>query len=148
MTVATEPINEVKIALYGRLNGDATLTALLSGGIVEDGKQANKALPLVTYQRQGGSALYVLGGVNHWRYIFAVKGITEGSSSKVAGQISARVSTLLLAATPLTFQGADPVELMPGGVAWLSPIDFTETSDGKVFSHIGAVYEINCREAS
>lgn len=141
-TLTTEPINAVKTALYGALD------AALSATVVEDGKQANKPLPVVTYQRQGGSGIYTLGGVTHWRYIFAVKAIAGGASSKAAGEIAADISEALLADDPLTFQPTDGVELVEGGVIWLSPIDLTETSDGGPFSHVGAAWEINVRSAA
>lgn len=135
-----EPINELKGALRSYLLADGTIAAKVGAhGVYEDGNHREEALPLIVYRRVGGGSERVLGnGRTAVRSLFSIKAIAGGTGgSKVAGEIASRIDVLL---DGETFAIASPFTV--DSITEVAPIDYAETADGELYSHIGASFEI------
>ena len=124
-------------AIYSRLSGDATLTALGVTGIYYGIAPAGAAAPYVTIQQVDGEDARVFGARAHSRLTFHVKGWDEGPSHLRAKQIAERCDALL-----------DEYALSVGGTAVMScrrgailP-DLTEVTNGIQYRQAGGLYDI------
>lgn len=136
-------MNELDTAIFNKLTGDSTLTALLSAGTasVFNGMAPQGAsLPYVIFSAASDRDGYTLATEATVDFIYTVKAVTESPaaspSKKSAGVIAARIKTVLNDA-PLTIAGR----------TWLSTrreslIDYSETSTSKVYQHTGANYRV------
>jgi hypothetical protein len=130
-------VNAVKAAIFARLDGDATMDSLATGGVHERTAPQGTACPYVIFHKQTGTPRYALG--NNYAFtedLYLIKGVTDEPSSKVAGQIAERVDALF-----------DRYALSVTGSTVLVcrrelDVDYDEHTDGRVYKHVGAIYRI------
>lgn len=130
--------NAVKSALAARLEGDATLTAIIGATSVFDTlAPQNEDPPYVIFQKQSGVPSYTLSERIWDDQLYAVKAVADGASAAQAGTIHARIDALLTD-QPLTVSGHTNHLLRRR-----RDIDYTETlPGGNRVRHMGAVYEV------
>lgn len=124
--------------LYSKLHGDATLLALVPGGVYTWPVPANISGAFVLYQMQSGMDIRGNGpgriGVNGLWLVRAVfEALSFGGNLQTAAN---RIDTLLQAASGTA----------TGGVVWAcvreEPFQLVEVADGRQFRHLGGTYRI------
>ncbi len=130
----------VKTALYSRLSGDSTLTALTGGTaqVYDTLAPQNAGTATVVYQKQSGVPQHTFGTATAWEdQLYMVKAITQGSSV-VAGQtILSRVDALL---------NNQPLSVSGGTQFYLQRVndlpDYREVVNSITYNHTGASYRL------
>lgn len=135
----TEGINnELAVAIYTFLKGQRTITALLAdgaAGIHEDAPPANANLPALVYNQASGVPSYTLGeGRSHKDFVYQVKGICKGDSSKAA-QLIADAVEAVLSDGALTLPGRNVMV-----VEHIGDTRLNERADGVRYNHRGGLY--------
>lgn len=137
------PMNAVGKALFTKLAGASSLTALLAAGtagVFENVAPQNEDVPYVVFNAQSPSTpLYAFGSatVKLEDAIYQVKGITEGHSAAAAGTIADKINDALNGAT-LTITGYTSLQ-----IGRIQDIDYPEVvQGGKRFNHRGALYRV------
>jgi hypothetical protein len=132
-------MNAVEAGLYTKLTGDATLTALLSGGtasvfygVAPDGADP----PYLVFNEQTDTPDYTFTQKARDNLLYQVKGITSGPSAKTAGSIAERIESVLTD-TALTVSGKTLLYLRKE-----SGVHYPEVDQGRVFHHRGGLYRI------
>lgn len=135
--------NPADAAIYTKLSGDVTLTALLAGGTASPSVYhaeipQDAALPAVVFNAQSPSTPSRTFGAVAWENaVYQVKAVTEGRSAAAAGTIAARIDTLLDGPS-LTYTGFTHM-----GCQRIQEIDYPETAPGGTrFVHRGALYRL------
>lgn len=129
----------VRAALYQRLSGDATLSAIATGGVHHrkatnpDGAPADP--PYVIFNAMDPAREVWTFGEGSQRAIWLVKGVCRGRSATKAEEIDARCRALL-----------HKVQIeVPGGhlsVLRESAIDYGDEGDGDPWHHVGSLYRL------
>lgn len=127
-------MNAVDAAIHSKLTGDATLMALATGGVYHRLAPAGTSTPFVIFNLQTGDATYTQGRLATREMYYLIKGIDEGLSSKVAGQIDDRVIALLNDVM-LTVSGYTMLHLRRS-----SDVEYVEVADGVSYQHVGGLY--------
>ena len=131
-------MNPVRQALFGVLNGDATLKALLSTptAIYHRVVPQNATLPAVVFTRMAGTPEWSFDSAYLQTDIWLVKGVAKGSSSSPAEDIDARVR-VLLTDTKFSVTGRTLTAIFPE-----LDIDYEEVTAGEVYHHVGSQYRL------
>lgn len=129
--------DRIHAAIYTRLNGDATLKGLATGGIHHRLAPQGTEAPYVIFQRQAGTSLRTFAPGSTERAVWLVKSVCRGASATKAEEIDARCQALL-----------DGVKLSPATGRALtverhSAVEYGEASDGEQIHHVGSLYRIH-----
>ncbi len=126
-----------RAAVYSKLNGDATLTAMLATttSIYHRRAPANTAFPFIIFQKQSGVPVWSFQGPPLANQVWMFKGIDRSPSASVAEDIDKRIGVIL----------TDPVmSLSDGTLLYLrreSDIDYEEGTDpDNAVHHVGGLY--------
>ena len=130
-------------AIYAKLNGDATLTALLSAptAIYEAKAPRSAAFPLVIFDLYApGADAYTYGGRAYEQDLWIVRGVVKAGSSDAADDIAAAIDELLTDGA-LTISGRTQLYLRRE-----RKVKYTE-SDGDVdYRHSGGIFRLWTKE--
>lgn len=129
-------MNEIRRALYSRLNGDATLMALTTGGVHHQVAPQDAAMPVVVFHKQSGRPVWQFAGAHIQSDLWTVKAVNVGSSANTAEDIAARIDVVLTDA-PLAVTGRVLL-----AVYRESDIDFPEQDGADTYRHVGGVYRL------
>lgn len=135
----------IRRAVYGKLAGDSTLTALLgapasgySKAIYHNQAPAGAAYPYVVFQKQSGVPTEAFGDPSALETdVWMVKAVDRSTSADIAEAIRERLKTLLNDAT-LSISGATLLYLRRQND---SP-EYTELTDGVIFQHVGSLFRL------
>lgn len=137
MSVAT------RRAIYGKLAGDTTLTAMLGPASVGQNiyyqqAPAGAAFPYVIFSKQSGTPTYSFqtGQSAYDSEVWLVKGVDQGSSADTVDAIASRVDTLLTDGA-LSISGRTQMYLRRE-----SDVDYSEEDKGQLFRHAGALFRL------
>lgn len=137
-------MNAVNTALMTTLGGDATLSALATGG-VHRGRAPQGALPpYVVFAKMPTARedAYTLAGRAFRRLRYLVKAVVEGGSTDVAEQIKDRAD-VLLTDQAIAVSGHTLMALRR-----LGDVEYPEDLlGGRQFWHVGALYQIEVAPA-
>lgn len=130
--------NQVKAAIYTKLAADSTLTALLSGTAAIYHRVAPQGAdaPYIVFNQQAGTPSYTMGQRAWDELLYQVKGVTQDSSSVVAGSIADRIDTVLTD-QPLSVTGGSAFYVRRS-----SDVDYAEVDRGEVYNHEGGLYRL------
>ena len=118
-------MNVADTALYGALTGDATLMAMIPGGIHKLRAPYATTFPLIVFHWEGKSYEGNLGDSPAWvSGQLVIKAVTEGLSTVSAYDILDRVETVL--ASPLSLSGRTSIALMHVS----DPAEYAEDAEG------------------
>lgn len=134
----------VRRALYGKLAGDPTLTALLgtpaagySQNIYFQQAPQGATYPLVVFNKQSGTPREAMGDPSAIEWdVWLVKAVDRASTADTAEAIQSRVATLLNDAT-LSISGATLLYLRRQ-----SDVEYTETDNGERYIHSGSLFRL------
>ncbi len=137
-------MNAVRRALYGKLSGDSTLTALLATApagfaqsIYYQQAPQSAAFPYVIFQKQDGRPTEAFDDPEAFENtIWLVKGVDRSASATVVEDIQARITALLNDAS-LSISGASVTYLRR-----MSDVDYPETVDGVEYKHAGSLFRL------
>jgi hypothetical protein len=115
-------VNEIRRAIYQRLNGDATL-------------------PVVVFNRQAGTPLWAFDSAHIQSDLWQVKAVDKNPSASRAEDIAARIDELLTD-QPIA---VDDHTLL--AIYRESDVEFLETDDGLTYHHVGALYRVQTQPA-
>lgn len=124
--------------IYGLLNGDATLTGLLAGGIKPGGSAPQGTpYPFVTYQMMSSIDLMVVDAIRIWtNLVYLVKVVGESADYQTLRAVVARIDALLHRASGTATDGT----------IWAcvreQSIRMPEVVSGKQFRHDGGLYRL------
>lgn len=135
----------IRRAIYGKLAGDTTLTAMLgtppppkAQSIWHNSAGANATYPLVTLNKQSGVPTEAFTDPSALEEdVWLVKAIDRDTSADDAEAVAARVQTLLNDAALSIAGGATHLYLRRQ-----SDVEFEEVTDGVKFQHVGALYRL------
>ena len=137
---------ETRRAIYGKMSGDSTLTALLgtagagySQSIYYQQAPTDADFPYVVFFQSAGTPTYTFD-VGHAQMddeVWTIKGVDRAESADAADNIAGRLDALLTDGT-LTISGASQLYLrresdMPA---------FSEIVDGIRYIHAGALFRL------
>ena len=136
-------MNEIRKALYARLAGDAALTALLATptSIYHSVAPQDAQTPFVTLAKQAGDPRWQFAGAHVQSEVWTVKAVDQNSTASRVEDIAARVDVLLTDA-PLTVTGRVLLAIYRA-----SDVEYTETSGGDLFFHVGAMFRVETQPA-
>jgi hypothetical protein len=138
----------IRRALYGKLAGDGTLTALLgppapgkSQAIYYDDAPENtpsNGYPFLIFTKMAGTPSYLMqSGTSAFDSdVWLVKGVDRNLDTDSVEAIQARVKALLTDAT-LNISGRRLMLLLP-----LADVDYAEEDKGTSFVHAGAQFRL------
>ncbi len=131
-------MNPVREAIFDRLVGDATLTALLSSPTAVHHQVApqTEATPFVVFNKQAGTPMWAFGGPALQNDLWQVKAIALGSSASDAEVIAARIDVALTNAV-LVITGSTHLYLRRE-----SDVDYPEQDGADTYRHCGALYRL------
>jgi hypothetical protein len=134
----------VRRALYGKMAGDTTLTAMLATGatgyskaIYEDSAPEGAAFPFVVFSKSSGVPTEAFGDPSAFENdIWLVKAVDRNTSSDPAEAIQARIVALLNDSS-LSISGATLCYLRRQ-----SDVEYSEVTDGVKYKHRGALFRL------
>lgn len=133
----------VRRALYGKMSGDVTLTAMLaspptgrSKSIYYQRAPQGADFPYVVFSKQSGTAIYGLTARAYDTEVWLVKAVDRSEDSDVAENIASRLDALLTDGT-LSISGRTQLYLRRE-----SDVDYAEDSDGVTFHHAGSLFRL------
>jgi hypothetical protein len=131
-------VNPIRAALYTRLTGDATLTALLATPTSAYHKVAPQTAvaPFIVFAKQSGTPNRQFGGAHVQQELWLIKGISLGASASPAESIAARADTVLTFA-PLAITGRALLAIYRE-----SDISYAETVGADIYHHEGFLARI------
>lgn len=126
--------------LYGKLIGDAALTALVSNRVYADVAPTGAAFPYVVFSITGVSDLQAMGPDRAAVTVtMVVRAVTQGSSTVALEPVASRVDELLQVKTPTTVSlGGRTYNLL--SCARQTALAYPETVEGKPYRHLGGLY--------
>ena len=126
-----------RAAVYAKLNGDSTLTALLATttSIYHRRAPLDSAFPFIIFNKQSGMPVWSFAGNPFDDQLWLFKGVDRSASSAKAEDISKRIGVVL----------TDPVmSLTDGTLLYLrreSDVDYEEGTDPDfLIHHVGGLY--------
>ena len=134
-------MNVLETALQAKLSGDATLMALVTGG-VHNLVARKPGYPFLVFQKVSCTPSYTLTQIIRETYVYQIKCIGKGATSKATLESALLRVQALLNRQPLTVTGYDH-----WFTQWESDLpDAAELDeDGEVLIQVGATYRIEVR---
>lgn len=128
----------VRRALYSKLTGDTTLTALLSAStaIYHAVAPDTADYPFVIFNKQSGVPRYTFAAKAFDNELWLVKGVDRNSTANAADDIASRLDALLTDGA-LTISGETQMSLRRE-----SDVEYTETEGDQTYRHAGALYRL------
>lgn len=133
----------IRRAIYGKLAGDTTLTALLgtpatgySQSIYYQRAPANAGYPYVIFNKQSSVPRYALKTRAFDNDVWLIKGVDRRDTADGVDSISTRLDDLLTDAT-LSISGKTHDYLRRE-----SDVDYAETVDGVTYRHSGSLFRL------
>lgn len=133
----------IRRALYGKMAGDTTLTALLatppagySKSIYYQQAPEGATYPYVIFNKQAGTPRYALGDRIHDNEIWLIKAVDRSDTADTADAIASRLDALLTDGT-LSISGNTQLYLRRE-----SDVDYPETVDGALYRHAGSNFRL------
>ena len=131
----------IRRAIYGKMAGDTTLTAMLgtppagySKGIYYQQAPEGAQYPYVIFSKQAGTPSYAMSARAFENDVWLIKGVDRRDTADTVDAIASRLDALLTDAT-LSISGSTPHYLRRE-----SDVDYSETSDGVLYRHAGAYF--------
>lgn len=139
---------QVDTGLYTVLSADIadnSTGALGNLGVTAAAKNiasAGTAAPYIVFQKMSGIDDWVFNDLASRDLVYMIKVVVSGNSALVAGKALARVVTLL---NDESFSISDYTVIR---CRQESDIDYSETSNGIIYHHIGGLFRISIRPSS
>ncbi len=128
-------------ALYAKLSGDATLMALVPGG-VHNLVARKPGYPFLVFQKVSCTPSYTLTQIIRETYVYQIRCIGKGATSKATLESALLRVQALLNRQPLTVTGYTHwITEREGDIADVAELD----EDGEVLIQVGATYRIEVR---
>lgn len=131
-------MNDVDAALYSKLTADATLMAMIPGGVHKLQAPVGVAAPLIIFHREEATHTYATGGTKAFINLsYIIKAVAEGFSTVACHDILDRVEAVL--ATGVTVTGHTVLVLRRRS----DPAEYVEDADGgKTYMHVASAYDV------
>lgn len=133
----------VRRALYGKMAGDTTLTALLATppagvtkSIYHEQAPEGARLPYVIFSKSTGTPSYSLSALNMDNELWLIKGVDRGNDADTVDGIASRLHALLTDGT-ISISGKTQLYLRRD-----SDVEYAEETDGVQYKHAGALYRL------
>lgn len=138
----------VRRALYGKMSGDATLTAMLgsppsgySKAIYYQAAPDGAEFPYIVFNKQASTPRYAIGARAYDDDVWLVKAVIRssgpgGDSPDAADDIASRLDVLLTDGT-ISISARTQLYLRR-----VSDVDFSEVSDGTLYRHAGSNFRL------
>ena len=135
----------VRRALYGKMAGDATLTAMLppapaglAQNIFHEYAPQEASLPAVVFSKSTGTPAYSLTARNYDDELWLVKAVDalEDHGPDVSDNIASRLDQLLTDGT-ISISGKTQLYLR-----YASAVEYGELIDGVRYRHVGAYFRL------
>ncbi len=135
----------IRRAIYGKLAGDTTLTAMLatppsgySQSIFHQVAPKGAGHPYVIFQQQSETPVHAMkGGASVFSSeLWLLKAVDHSGSSDAADEIDGRIKALLNDGA-LSISGASLMYLRRE-----SGVEYPEVIDGEIYRHRGALYRV------
>ena len=134
----------VRRAIYGKLAGDSTLTALLepsppagySKSIYHQQAPQGAGFPYVVFNQQSANPMYSFASLAMDQDLWLIKGVDRNPSSDKADGIADRLDALLTDGT-ISISGKTQLYLRREGL-----MSYPETEDGVLYRHSGHLFRL------
>lgn len=138
----------IRRALYGKMSGDATLTAMLgsppsgySRAIYYQAAPDGAEFPYIVFNKQASTPRYAIGARAYDNEVWLIKAVIRssgpgGDSPDDADNIASRLDVLLTDGT-ISISGKTQLLLRR-----VSDVDFSEVSDGTLYRHAGSNFRL------
>ncbi len=138
----------VRRAIYGKMSGDSTLTAMLgtaapgyTKSIYYQQAPEKAGFPYVVFSKQSSTPRYALGARLYDNDLWLIKAVdreskSTGATADTADTIASRLDALLTDST-LSISGKTQLYLRRE-----SDVDYPENSDGVVYHHAGSLFRL------
>lgn len=129
--------------LYAKLAGDAALAAALGGAdrVWQELADQGSAMPYVVFQYQGGSDVAGVGTARIMANLLYLVRVVGGGAHSELEAAADRIDAVLHGASGPVGDG------IVFACVREQPISYTETSDGKVYRHVGGLYRLFTQSA-
>lgn len=134
----------IRRAIYGKLAGDTTLTAMLGAaapgytkGIYYQQAPAGAGFPYVVFNKQSGVPLYALKSRAFDNDVWLIKGVDRSDTADLVDTIASRLDSLLTDSS-LSISGNTLLYLRR---AYDAPI-YSEVVDGATYRHNGSLFRL------
>lgn len=133
----------VRRAIYGKMSGDTTLTALLATpptgvtkSIYHQVAPEGADLPYVVFFKTAGTPVYAIGARAYDNEVWTIKGVAKTGSADVADGIASRLDALLTDGT-ISISGRTQLYLRRE-----SDVEYGEVEDGVRYHHSGGLFRL------
>lgn len=133
----------VRRAIYGKLAGDVTLTAMLgtpapgySKPIYYERAPQGSDFAYVIFTKQSGTPSYALSARTYDNEMWLIKAVDRSDSADAADNISSRLDALLTDGT-ISISGRSELYLRRE-----SDVDYSEVIDGQTYRHAGSLFRL------
>ncbi len=135
----------IRRSLYGKMAGDATLTAMLgtpatgyTQSIYHQEAPKNAGFPFIAFNLQAGVYAHAMqGGANAFEDdLWLIKGVDRSPSADIVDGIASRLEALLSDGL-LTISGRTQMWLRPQ-----QPVEYSEVLDGEMYRHSGRLFRL------
>lgn len=133
----------VRRAIYGKMAGDTTLTAMLAAppsgvtkSIYHQTAVLGAQLPYVIFHKQAGTPRYAMSALAMDDEVWTIKGVSEGGSVDTVDGIASRLDGLLTDGV-ITISGKIQLYLRRE-----SDVEYGEVIDGVSYHHAGALFRL------
>lgn len=133
----------IRRAIYGKLSGDGTLTALLgtpptgvTKSIYHQEAPEGAAFPYVIFNKQAGTPYYALKSLAMDDEVWMVKGVDHSGGADSVDAIATRLNALLTDGS-ISISGSTQLYLRRE-----SDVEYGEVTDGERYKHAGALYRL------
>lgn len=133
----------VRRAVYGKMSGDATLTAMLgtpapgySKSIYYQQAPQGARFPYIIFNKQSSVPRYAIGARAYDNDVWLIKAIDRSDTADAADNIASRLDALLTDSS-LSISGKTQLYLRRE-----SDVDYSETADGVLYRHAGSTFRL------
>lgn len=127
----------IRTGLAQKLAADATLAALIPGGIHHSVAPAQASYPLLIFNQQSNArAVQAFGDKEGRTSLWLVKGVAVAPNADRADAISAAIEAVMDEGS-LTISGGSLYRMN-----WESDVQYAESEDGELIRHSGSIYRI------
>ena len=133
----------VRRAIYGKMSGDSTLTAMLgtaapgyTKSIYYQQAPEKAGFPYVIFSKQSSVPRYALASKMMDNDLWLIKAVDRSDTADTADNIASRLDALLTDAS-LSISGKTQLYLRRE-----SDVDYPENADGVVYHHAGSLFRL------